>query len=427
MNAIWREVNKARVVGVFVSSRQVWGTPETPPWTHLSGAPHQSLVRGTIHQASGAIAASYTEDFRLLSRAIHEYRVEEFREMLSLLDSGYLVRSGSFVPKAKWLFELAKQVKEAPTTRQERNLLWRAVATAPTGFCHINATVLGTLLQAIPDGLPFGEIKSRFTKMVDPLSYQRQTTLHEGNVDQAEKLVKSLGIEFSLKRRFARLEEVQPFWSPSLEVKELVGRTLEVFDHLRPSKPVQRRLAIQIPPRTMTWVKFKREILPAASGLETLIEEGLHYPLAALVVPAYPEAPSLLKWPNGVSWYLYHGGSRPAYWGLSEGWAPVAGLCVHPALWGFETDAARVGDDRVFFLLEGARDLRYDRGGAFFPTQVRSDLHGIRATLEAYANKEVVEGKEEMSACGLMLEKDRAWNLRGRVNEEDTYFIDRWD
>ena len=45
---------------------------------------------------------------------------------------------------------------------------------------------------------------------MDPLKYQRpQVTPGTGNVARAEEIVEKLGIATSLKRRFARLEELQ--------------------------------------------------------------------------------------------------------------------------------------------------------------------------------------------------------------------------
>jgi hypothetical protein len=103
----------------------------------------------------------------------------------------------------------------------------------------------------------------------------------------------------------------------------------------------------------------------------------------------------------------------------------VTGLAYHPRTWGAHNPADL--SDKLFFLLTGARDTAYTEGGAFFPTQLGSELHGSRATLEAYARTAVIAGRDQAVACGWMAEKDREWAIQLRVNGQDVYLLDRWD
>jgi len=416
---------KASVTGVFVSSRKTWGEPVTPPWTHLYGQPQKGLVysKGGVLTA-GQKAAEYQEDYRLLQSALHENDEGLLEEAMRFFGQGQLSHAEKFLAHARWLLELHQSMARKGIG-VKRNLVWRAVATAPAGYCHVKATVLGSVLEDLRNGLAFGDLRARYEEKLHPLRYQRPTTLKEGNIKQAEEVIATLGLASALQRRFARREDLICFWEPTAPAPSPRGDT--VFGHLTPTaKPGQRR-ALQLPSRTMTWVKFEREVLPRAQTLEAQAPVVGDY--CALVAPAASTGASILKWSNGISWYVYHKGSQAVRWNLSpDVWVPVTGLCEHPAQWSYGPDSPRRPEpDRIFVLLKGCRDLKYAKGGGLFPEQIRSDLHHIRQTLEAHAAQAVIQGKEDATACGLMEEKDARWDLRLRVNGEDTYIIDRWD
>ena len=110
-----------------------------------------------------------------------------------------------------------RDLYDLPKGRAGENLLWRAVAEAPAGYCHPKSAVTGSLLEDVAAGMAFKDIARRFNAKVAPLAYQRpQAAPSASNVQQAEKIVAQLGIAPSLERRFARLDEVQVLdWVPS--------------------------------------------------------------------------------------------------------------------------------------------------------------------------------------------------------------------
>jgi hypothetical protein len=85
----------------------------------------------------------------------------------------------------------------------------------------------------------------------------------------------------------------------------------------------------------------------------------------------------------------------------------------------------------VAFVIKGARDLTYKSSGGFFVEFLKSEYHPIRRALEAYMMRDVIEGKDEATACGLMLGKvQHPWNIDVRVTSgglRQIYRLDRWD
>jgi hypothetical protein len=118
-----------------------------------------------------------------------------------------------------------------------------------------------------------------------------------------------------------------------------------------------------------------------------------------------------------------------APWNVPAGaWVPVTAVVASPNLWG-DRPLAQHGR-HTFFLLKGCRDTAAGLGRGFFAETLRSELHGVRATLEAFNRSATIAGAAEAEACGLGMTDQRPWNLPLRVTTAGTtatYLLDRWD
>ncbi len=231
----------------------------------------------------------------------------------------------------------------------------------------------------------------------------------------------------SLPRRFARLDEVQALWKPAVETEK---QNNGVFGHLTSKE--QMPTALNIPPVVMTWEKFERTILPAAQKIEYFVGYAPDS-FTSLVTAVNADAPPILQWDreearNPVSWYFWNGGSPASSFGLNAGkFHSVVALSRKPSEWG-EGDFKHQGQG-ILFVIEGAKDTRTP-GACLFPEILKSELHGIRSVVEAYSRREQLQGAEQASAAGVMLQKGSSWDARLRVTSAGQtleYKLDRWD
>src|SRR5690606_29886312 len=235
----------------------------------------------------------------------------------------------------KWLRDLKDKVYITRGS-QRTNLVWLAVATAPAGFCHPRASMIGTLLEDIAAGKSYDEVAAAFAAKMHPLRYQRpQAAPAAGTIAAAERRVQELGIQRSLPRRFARLDEVQALWRPAPKKNDAPASG--VFGHLKPKTAKPTSAAMNIPAQTMTWVKFRDEVLPTAERIELRAPE--HGPYVALVTAVNMDAPPILQWDqedarNPVSWYFWNGGSNARSFGLNGGsYVEVEAVALKPSMW----------------------------------------------------------------------------------------------
>lgn len=412
-------VERMPVVGVHLSSEITWGTPITGEWRHFA------VVNPSVHEGvlitADQRAAAIREDRATLGHALGEFSHEVVDKVAALLETDAMFRSEKVLGPGKWFGMVQMKLAETKNHNRHGNLLWRFAATAPTGFCHIKSSMIGTLLEDVKAGLDTATISRKFREKMDPLQYQRPTAAPAaGNVKRAEEVFEKLGLARSLERRFARLEDVELIWRPRA-AKEAERRE-GLFAHVRTKDgsggtPEATDLGTTT---TMTFVKFRDKVLPTAEEIECVTPT--HGSYMGVVTAVHADAPPLLQWSNPVSVYVYVSGSPRAQWQLASPRVKVTGVMLMPWMWGGQSLPNH--SPRAMLVLEGCRDSRKS-GLALFPETLRSELREVRATIEAHSSTGTIAGRDEASASGLEI---IGAQVRVRVGAHwSTIKIDRWD
>lgn len=423
--AMERKVRRSKVTGVFLSNEPVWGTPLAGGWTHFSVTPPAARRYADRLLTPGQAMAAKVQDFGTLSHGLADYSRDVVTQAVTLLEADALYRSQKVLGPARFLLDLHDAIAGAKGERR-RNLIWRAVASAPPGFATPRSSMVGTLLDDIASGKSFEAVKRSFAAKMHPLQYQRPSARPSaGNIEQAERVVERLGIANSLKRRIARVEELKLVWTPQADAP--ADKPGSVFGNLMAERSAAPMSATE---QVITWVKFAATVLPGARKIEAKL--GGNQNFGAITTAADPDAPPILQWDtegerNPFSWYLWINGTTPTQWRLpSSGWIEATGVALRPSMWSGEEMHSHHGKGALI-ALKGARETR-NPGLALFPECLKTDLHAIRSTIEAFSKRGELAGLDEGSACGLLVGDSMPTVLRvttaiGRM----TYSIDRWD
>lgn len=428
IRAMESSFENSKITGVFLAKENVWGVPVTGIWKHFSVVPPTSILyRGTINTPVQAMAEK-KEDFKNVIRAIQEFKIEVIEQALSFLKMDMLYRGEKVIGPIQWLNDLIKGVS-CKTGKQRTNLIWKAVSTAPAAFCHPRSSMAGTLLEDLASGIDFNTASRRFKDKMHPLLYQRpQAAPSAGNIKHAEEIVEKLGIKDSLRRRFARLEEIKTIWKPSThEQKQNMGG---IFSHLK-TKDGACIPDTEISATIITWEKFSNNILPECESIQYRVRPRDNF--VALLTSAVDGAPPILQWDseenrNPFSWYIYHNGSEARQWGIKIGsLVDVTAISNLPNEWQAGFDHHHKG---IIFILSGAVDSK-DSGLALFPETLKTELHEIRSTIEAFSKAGQLEGKESASASGVMIGNGSNFNAVFRCKFKNgvilNFQIDRMD
>lgn len=428
--AMAKLVSKATVSGVFLSSEHEWGNAESGGFNHMSVTPPASLVFQRTTLTARQKMAEKRQDNETVFRALHEFKREHVETALQILRSDTLYQSHKVIGPAEFLLQLHTDRDAAKGTAAKANVLWRAIAAAPAGFCHPRSSMIGTLLEDIAAGMNFEQVSRRFADKMHPLRYQRpQAAPTAGNIAQAEKLFEQLGLAPALQRRIARFEEVPKVWEPrQAEAQQPSGTG--VFGHLTPKGSAPQKSAITIPPIKMTLQKFVQTVATTAEQIEVEVEPSAN-PFIVITTAVNEDAPRLFQWGHPFAWYVWNGGAPASQYGLPIGMTKVTGITRLPSRWDDDGQRFEHQGDGIILLLDGATETR-EAGAALFPTLLRSDLHGVRSTIEAYSRNAKMQGLAEGTAVGLDVRKGSTsgypFHLRVTTGgTEQRYLIDRWD
>ncbi len=424
IKAIEARIRKAKITGVFYTAEEMLGRAETGQWHHMAvSVPEKMRYVSKLYCASQAEAAK-NEEWKMLRNTVETYPKEDILRAIAMLKGGTLTREEKFLDNAEWLLDALERVR---TAKHKDEVLWYLAATAKTGYCHFNNNMLGTLLEDIHAGYSQAVITRRFLDKMHPLKYQRPTELpKKQNIERAEEIIARLGLADSLKRRFARLDEIDTIWKPVR-----TERTGGIFKDVPYREQKSAADTAPVHDVVMTWEKFARTMLKDAVKIEYHVSEKRES-YGALVTASVQEAPPILQWDtmehrNPFCWYVYHGGSLPSVWNLKpNSFTEVEAITLKPCNWqpGFEYQG--IG---VCLVLKDCYDVRVPNGLALFPETLKKELHEVRSTIEAYSNRNKIEMVDGPNACGLIT-GNKAIDIILRVTTSygvtDVY-IDRWD
>lgn len=316
---------------------------------------------------------------------------------------------------------------------KNRNLRWKLIAEAPSGFCHPRSSMIATLLDDIKAGVSFEVARKKWNKQMHPLQYQRaQVAPTAGAVKAAEEAFAKLGAGPALRRRYATMADIlETTWTPKFA--EAAAPAASLFGNIKTKEATAAPASMKLPPVTMTWARFVAEVLPGAEKIESL-QSAFREQYATLVTADVTDALPILQWDNTefrnpVSAFAYHGGSRPADFMLAPGWVVVKLVTPLPFLWS-PGDFSHHGAGALL-VLEGARDTGKGHSqSAIFADTLKSEFHAYRSVIEAYSKSNPLLGWEAEHVAGQMVLKGTVCNLALRVNAggiESEYRIDRWE
>ena len=441
VKAMIKEVeNKSYITSAYYTSYEVLGTPVTGEWKHIHvcfnekcDCKSKESYYTKTKDISDKINASI-QNFKMVHDALDEYDLNTAKQALILLKTNQLCRAEKFTKMAKAVLELFETLEDEKNIQRRNNIIWK-YCSDNANYCHIKSGILGTLYDDIKDGYDFDTIAKRFADKADPMHYMRpKAAPTRGNIERAEELIHELGLEKSLERRFANIDELYYGWKPEEVEKEVdVNESGSIFGHLLAKDEIEkskRRSEIHTGTRTVSWAKFTRDVLPDVKSMQIKIPMSSNG-FVCYTTALHEDAKPILKYDkednrNPIARYTYNGSTFSKDWNLDNNtFYDVYGISTRPECFGKPLSEF----EDVVFIIEGMKDLRKKniKGNALFPEILIPKLHEVRATIEAYSNDAQLYGFDEYSACGMALTRDVVLKVNMGDGVTSTYIIDRYE
>lgn len=223
----------------------------------------------------------------LFNRALTEFSISTLETAIDLCDTIY--RGAEFKPTVVKFLE-AKRAFDGPL------FIWQNYNKYPA---RIRNSAIGTFLIDIEAGIELDEAVRKYEAVVAPSNYKRTTAVvTEGMKQQALATIAELGIEPSLARRHATLEDI------SINNVLFADRSAKSVMKGGLDSLLATTKSVKAPTEAteITIEQFLTSVMPNTTVIEALVENKHTGNFVSLVAPTNPESPNILKWNNNFTW-----------------------------------------------------------------------------------------------------------------------------
>lgn len=300
-------VSKKAIRNIYMHTESVVGgkpnvqlleNNDTIKWEHFNFKLPSELVNGDKSRILGDASSNYS----VLKRSLEELTVGAGEIVVDLIDQNSLYRGEEHRSIVNKFLQLKSKYDKLKTRRQKELFLWeQSVKMKHAG--RIKNTVIGTLLADLSDGVDLERAVKSFEDKVAPYNYKRPKALiTKSMVKNAEKKVAELGIEDSLKRRFAVAEDItiNNVLFADRSAKKKMGVFDELMDGTVGRKPSMDKV------EEVSVSDFVEKVLPKADTVEIMVENRHGSNFMSVIAPEDPDSKNILKWGNNFSW-TYNG------------------------------------------------------------------------------------------------------------------------
>jgi hypothetical protein len=270
-------------------------------WSHFSlELPKSFVYRGS--ESVDSLLGNYRDSKTVLKRSLDELTNDACATVLELIAQNSLYRGKEFEANVQKFRDLKHQYTLLPPQAKD-NFCWVAASKNSDAICKIRNSAIGTLLIDLSEGMELDQAVTKFERVVAPTNYKRPNSLVTAKmVDEAKNRIVELGLENSLERRYAAVEDI------SIENLLFVDRSSgmsDIFADMQKDVIVNPKSLSKI--EEVTIEDFIDKVIPTAKSVEILVENSHLNNMVSLLTATDKSAPSMFKWNNPFSW-SYTGG-----------------------------------------------------------------------------------------------------------------------
>jgi hypothetical protein len=269
-------------------------------WNHLfTVLPEKFIYRGS--SSEDTVMSDFRSTYEVFTRSLNTITPDAVDVVLELIEQNSLYRGLEFKKVVEEFQTLQNKYNKLP--QNEKNAYIISHVKNSGVVARIRNSAIGTLLVDLSEGVDLDTAVTKFEKVVAPTNYKRPTSVvTKSMIEAAQKKVKELGIEKSLSRDYAKLDDITV--NNVLFVNRDLSEQVGIFDKLKEN--------IVINPKKFSKVEeigiedFISKVLPTAKSVQVLVEQKHEPNLVTLTKSKYEDAPNIFKWNNNFAW-AYNG------------------------------------------------------------------------------------------------------------------------
>ena len=155
----------------------------------------------------------------------------------------------------------------------------------------------------VSEGVDLDTAVKRYEQIVAPANYKRPKAIFTKKMlEDAKNTLTELGYMNSLQRRFANLDDItiNNILFSNKDAAKRISNAGDIFGELEKEVAINPKRFSRV--EEIAAQDFIENVLPTAREVEAFVENKHSKNLVSMIAPVDPEAPTMFKWNNGLSW-----------------------------------------------------------------------------------------------------------------------------
>lgn len=255
------------------------------------------------YSSNEEIKGQYRDTKNVFKRSLDEITMDAVDTVLELINSNTLYKGAEWKAALTEFKKYKKEYANLSTDNEKDLYAWEKSATAGMAIGRIRNHSIGVLLTNISEDMNLDLAVKKYEQIVAPANYKRPKAIFTKKMlEDAKKTITELGYMDSLQRRFATLRDItvnNVLFSNKYAVRKMVGAD-DIFGEMEKDVAISPKRFSKV--EEISAQDFIDKVLPTAKEIEAFVENKHEKNFVSLIAPANPDAKSMFKWNNGLSW-----------------------------------------------------------------------------------------------------------------------------
>lgn len=309
-NALDAFVKSHEVSDIYLSKFKQIGTDHN--FEEIDGKAHRwdhfflELPDKFINRTSSSneeIKGQFRDTRNVFKRSLDEITMDAVDTVLELINSNTLYKGEEWKTALTEFKKYKKEYDKLTTATDKALYTWEKSIKAGMAIGRIRNHSIGTLLVNISEDMDLDLAVKKYEQIVAPSNYKRPKAIFTKKMlEDAKNTITELGYMDSLQRRFATLNDISVnnvLFSNKSAARRMVGAD-DIFGQMENDVAVSPKKFSKV--EEISAQDFIDKVLPTAKEIEAFVENKHEKNFVSLIAPVNPDAKTMFKWNNGLSW-----------------------------------------------------------------------------------------------------------------------------
>ena len=249
------------------------------------------------------VKGHFRDTRNVFKRSLDEITMDALDTILELINSNTLYKGEEWKGVLTEFKKYKKEYDKLSSDTEKDLYAWEKSVTAGMSIGRIRNHSIGTLLINVSEDMDLDTAVKKYEQIVAPSNYKRPKAIFTKKMlEDAKKTITELGYMDSLQRRFANLNDItvnNVLFSNKSAARRMVGAD-DIFGQMEKDVAVSPKKFSKV--EEISAQDFIDKVLPTAKEIEAFVENKHEKNFVSMIAPVNPEAKTMFKWNNGLSW-----------------------------------------------------------------------------------------------------------------------------